>query len=152
MMISFSFFDGLEGLDHVCAHCDLRDIDVAVGHRDLGQGLGLYLLACCRKLRYLTDVGGLGGLAAGIGVDLGVEYEDVYILAGGENMVNAAEADIEGPAVTAEDPAALLVEVVLLCEYASEHAGQSQCTAPSAFACFMCSSIPSALSPNICLA
>ena len=31
-------------------------------------------------------------------------------------MVNAAEADIEGPAVAAEDPAALLVEVVLLFE------------------------------------
>jgi len=32
-------------------------------------------------------------------------------------MVNAAEADIIGPAVAAEDPAALLVEVVLLREY-----------------------------------
>ena len=29
-------------------------------------------------------------------------------------MVDAAEADIEGPAVTAEDPAALLVEVIFL--------------------------------------
>ena len=31
-------------------------------------------------------------------------------------MVNAAEADVEGPAVAAEDPDALLVQVILLRE------------------------------------
>ena len=92
------------------------NIHIAVGHCDLGEGFGLYLLASRRKLCDLTDVGGLGGLTAGVGVNLGVEYEDIHILSGGKHMVNAAEADVEGPAVAAEYPAALLVEVALIVE------------------------------------
>ena len=112
--ISLGFLDGLESLDHVCAHCDLCNVDIAVGHGDLGEGLGLDLLACCRELSDLADVGCLGCLTAGVGVDLGVEYENVDVFAGSENVVNAAEADVERPAVAAEDPAALLVQEVLL--------------------------------------
>ena len=90
------------------------NINISVGHCDLGEGLGLDLLACCRKLSDLADVGCLGSLTAGVGVDLSVEYEDVDVFAGSENVVNAAEADVECPAVAAEDPAALLVQEVLL--------------------------------------
>ena len=93
---------------------------MAISARDLG----LDLLTGCRELRDLTDVGSLGSLSAGVGVDLGVEHEDVDVFAGGEDMVNAAEADIEGPAVAAEDPAGLLVQVILLLKYlGSESAG-----------------------------
>src|SRR5699024_7361121 len=60
------------------------------------------------------DVGGLGGLTAGVGVHLGVEDEDVDILAGGQDVVQTAVADVVGPAVAAEDPHGLLVQVVLL--------------------------------------
>ena len=45
----------------------------------------------------------LGGLAAGVGVHLGVEHKDVDVVARGQDVVKAAEADIVGPTVAAED-------------------------------------------------
>ena len=49
--------DSLDGLRGVGTHGDLRDVDVAILHRDLGEALLLGLLTGCRKLRDLTDVG-----------------------------------------------------------------------------------------------
>ncbi len=115
-LVSLGLGDSLEGLDLVCAHCDLCNVDVTVGHSDLGERLGLDFLTGSRELSDLTDVGSLGGLSAGVGVNLGVEDEDVDVLTGGENMVDAAEADVVCPTVAAEDPDGLLVEVILLCE------------------------------------
>ena len=57
---------------------------------------------------------GLGSLTAGVGIDLGIEDEDVDVRAGSQDMVHAAEADIVSPAVAAEDPDGLLVQVFLL--------------------------------------
>ena len=50
---------------------------------------------------------GLRRLAAGVGVDLGVQHQEVDVAAGGEHVVQAAEADVVGPAVAAEAPDAL---------------------------------------------
>ena len=69
-------------------------------------------LTCCRKLCNLTDLDSLGSLSAGVGVNLGIEYHNVYVFAGSENVVKTAEADIICPAVAAEDPYGLLGEVV----------------------------------------
>jgi hypothetical protein len=55
---------------------------------------------------------GLRLLAAGVRVNLGVEHEDVDVAAGGDDVVEAAEADVVGPAVAADDPDALVDEVV----------------------------------------
>ena len=74
----------------------------------------LIVLAGGGELRNLADVGRLGGLAAGVGVDLGVEDEDVDVVAGGQDVVQAAEADVVGPAVAAEDPDGLLGQVLLV--------------------------------------
>ena len=54
----------------------------------------------------------LRGLAAGVRVDLGVEHEDVDVATRREDVVEAAEADVVGPAVAADDPDALADEVV----------------------------------------
>ena len=54
----------------------------------------------------------LGLLAAGVRVDLGVEHEDVHVVGQREHVVEAAEADVVGPAVAADDPDGLLHEVV----------------------------------------
>ncbi len=43
-------------------------------------------------------------LAAGVRIDLGVEHQDVDVAAGGQHVVQAAEADVVGPAVAADDP------------------------------------------------
>jgi len=46
--------------------------------------------------------GGLGGLSAGIGVYLGIENQQVDILAGGDDVVQTAVTDVIGPAVAAD--------------------------------------------------
>ena len=50
----------------------------------------------------------LGSLSACVGVNLGIEYHDVDILAACKYMVNTAESDIVCPSVTTEDPLGLL--------------------------------------------
>ena len=113
-MVSFCFLHRLQGLILVSAHSDLSNVDVAVGHCDLCKGLLGDGLTCRSELSDLTDLGSLGCLAAGIGVNLGIEYQNVYIFAGSENMIESAEADIICPAVTAENPLALLGNEVLV--------------------------------------
>ena len=51
-------------------------------------------------------------MAAGVGIDFGVQDENVYLTAGGEDVVEAAEANVIGPAVTAHNPNALVDEGV----------------------------------------
>jgi len=108
--------DSLDGLCLVCAHSDLGNIDIAVAHCNLSKALLLGLFTGGCELSNLTDVGSLGSLTAGVGVDLGIEYKDVHILVGGQHMVNTAEADVVCPAVATEDPNGLLAEVFLLRE------------------------------------
>ena len=67
-----------------------------------------------RELRNSADRSGLGSLSAGVGVNLGIEDQDVDILAGSDDVVQAAEADVVCPAVAAEDPHGLLGEVILI--------------------------------------
>ena len=115
-VVGLGLGNSLDGLVGIGAHSHLGHIDVAVAHSDLGEALLLDLLAGRGELGHLADVGGLGGLAAGVGIDLGVEDEDVDVVAGGEDVIHAAEADIIGPAVAAEDPHGLLGEIRLLAE------------------------------------
>src|ERR1035441_2354182 len=51
-------------------------------------------------------------LAAGIRVHLGVEQQDVHIGVGGQHMVEAAKTDVVAPSVAADDPYALLDQLV----------------------------------------
>ena len=51
-------------------------------------------------------------LAAGVGIDLGVEHQDVDVAARCEHVIEPAVADVVGPAVAADDPDALLDQVV----------------------------------------
>ena len=113
-MIGLGLADGRQGLVGIGAHGYLGHIDVAVAHGNLRQGLLGHHLTGGGELRHLADVGGLGGLAAGVGIHLGVKDHHVDVLAGGQDMVQTAEADIVGPAVAAEDPHGLLGEVLLV--------------------------------------
>ena len=69
-------------------------------------------LPAAANLRDRRARGGLGHLAARVGVDLGVEDEDVHVPAAGEDVVQAAVADVIRPAVAADDPDRFLDEVV----------------------------------------
>ena len=69
------------------------------------------LLPGRRELRDRAALRGLRRLAAGVGVDLGVEHEDVHVAARRQHVVEPAEADVVGPPVAADEPHALAHEV-----------------------------------------
>ena len=48
----------------------------------------------------------------GVGIDLGIEHQDVDVFAGSKDMVEVPVADIVGPAVAAEDPDRSLDQVL----------------------------------------
>ena len=79
----------LDGLVHICAHRDLRHIDVAIAHGDLRQALLGNGLTGSGKLCHLTDIGRLGGLTAGVGIHLGIEDHHIHILALCQHMIQA---------------------------------------------------------------
>ena len=58
------------------------NVDVAVGHSDLGQALLADFLTSSSELADFTNVGSLGCLSTGVGVHLSIEDHNVDILAG----------------------------------------------------------------------
>ena len=106
--------DCFDGLVHVSTHSDLCNIDITVGHSDFSKALLSDCFTSCSELCNLTDLRSLGSLTAGVGVNFGIEYHDVDIFTGSQNVVYAAEADIVCPTVAAEDPNRFLGEVFFL--------------------------------------
>ena len=107
--------DSLNSLSVISTHGDLSYVYIAVRHCDACKIflLGLFTASC--ELSYSTSLGSLGGLTAGVGVNLGIEYHNVDVLTGSKDMVYAAEADIVSPSVTTEYPLGLLSQIVLVC-------------------------------------
>ena len=93
-----------ERLVRVGAHGHPRDVDVAVGDRLQREVLLGRRLAGRGELGHGAERGGLRRLAAGVGVDLGVQDEHVDVAPAGEHVVEPAGADVVGPAVAADDP------------------------------------------------
>ena len=100
--------DRLNGLCHVSTHGDLCNVYVAVAHCNACKVFLLDILTAGSELSNRTSLGSLGSLSAGVGVNLGIEYHDVDVFAGSQNVVYAAETDIVSPSVTTEDPLELL--------------------------------------------
>ena len=90
----------------------LGDVDVAVAHRLEAEVLLGDLLAGDGELGGGAQRRRLGLLAAGVRVDLGVEHQDVDVAAQRQHVVEAAVADVVGPAVAADQPDALGDQVV----------------------------------------
>ena len=105
----------VEGLDRggrIGAHRDVRDVDVLVLHLHEAQVLlGLHL-AGRRELGDGAGGGGLGSLAAGVGIHFRVHHQDLDVLARGEHVVETAVADVVRPAVAAQDPDGLADQIV----------------------------------------
>ena len=114
--IGFRLTDGLEGLGLIVAHGHLGHVDVAVAHGDGAQVLLLDLLAAGGELGHRSGGRGLGGLSAGVGVHLGIHDQHIDVPVLGQHVIDAAEADVIGPAVTAEGPHGLLGEIFLVLE------------------------------------
>ena len=80
------------------------DIDVAVAHGQHRQIFLGQLLAAGREFGDRAARRGLRHLAAGVGVDLRVQHQDVHVAAAGQHVVETAVADVVRPAVAADDP------------------------------------------------
>ena len=111
-VVGLGLLDDVEVLGLAGAHGDLRHIDVAVALGNHAEVFLADLLAGGGELGDSTCGGSLRGLSAGVGVHLGVNDDDVHVLAAGQDVVEAAESDVVAPTVAAEDPLALLDEAV----------------------------------------
>ena len=96
----------------VCAHCDSRDVHVAV--RDC---LHCQIFARCAfpgrgELRDRAKRRRFRGLSTSVGVDLGVEYEDVDVASRRQHVIESAVADVIGPSIAAHQPDAAADKMV----------------------------------------
>ena len=129
----------LSRLSVVGARSPLGHVDVAVGRGQHARGPSCRRLAPGGELGHRAAGRRLGGLAAGVGVDLGVQHQDVDVAPRGQHVVEAAEADVVGPAVAADDPDALADEVV---GHASRSAGAAARRRSLASFCGACHPAP----------
>ena len=112
-MVGLGLLDDVEVLGLAGAHSHLGDIDVAVALGNHTEVFLADLLTRGGKLGDSTRGSGLRALSAGVGVHLGVDDDDVDVLAAGQHVVQTAESDIVAPTVAAEDPLALLDRLVI---------------------------------------
>ena len=113
-VVGFRLIHGLQQLHGIGAHGNLGDVDIAVAHGHHAQIFLLGALAGCRELGDRAGGRGLGSLTAGIGVNFGIKHKDVDVLILGDHVIQTAEPDIVGPAVTAEDPDGFLDQHILV--------------------------------------
>ena len=92
----------------------MSNVYIAVAHGNFGQALLLDVLAGSCKLSNLADIGRLRSLTAGVGVNLGIENEDVHVVTGSNHVVKATVTNVVGPAVATEDPEGFLRQEFLV--------------------------------------
>ncbi len=102
----------LHRLVHLGAEGDLRHVDVTVHHHVGTEILAPLALALLAKLGDGAERGGLGLLAAGVGVALGVEHQHIDVLPQAQHVIQPAVTDVVGPAVAADEPDRFLHQVV----------------------------------------
>ena len=111
--ISLGFPNRFQTLSIVGAHGYLCGIDVPVSGGHQTQILLADPLSLSSELGDGTEGRSLGRLPARIGIHFRVEHEDVHVFARGDNMIEAAVADIVRSAVATDDPLAPLNQVVI---------------------------------------
>ena len=112
-VVSFSFCNSLDTLIIVSTHSNVSNVNVAVAHCDTCKILLLNFLTCCCKLCNSACRSWLWRLTACIWVNFCIEYEDIYVFTGSDNVVKTAETDIVSPTVAAEDPLWFLSQIIL---------------------------------------
>src|SRR5690242_6348135 len=90
------------------AESDTGDIRTAIGHCDLRQIFLWLLLSTGGELGYGATWSGFGHLTAGVGIDFGVQHQDVHFSAGRDYVVKSAKANVISPTVTSDHPNAFL--------------------------------------------
>ena len=114
--IALGLQEGADGVLIAGAHRHAGHVHRAVGDRHQAQVFLGGCLAAGGELGHRPERCGLGGLAAGVGVHLGVEHQGVHIAAAGEHMVEAAEADVVSPAIASHQPDAGLHQGIGDCQ------------------------------------
>ena len=110
--IGLGFEKRLRRLRHLGAERDPRDVDVAVHVRQQAEILLSDRLAGGGELRGRAERRRFRRLAAGVRVHLGVQHQDVDVAPVRQHVIEAAVADVVRPSVAADEPHALLHEVV----------------------------------------
>src|SRR5262245_44211430 len=93
-------------------HGDLCDVDVSVAH---GSQTKVFLgrwFASGSEFCHSPQRSSLGGLAAGVGIDLGVQHQNVDVLARSQDVVEATVSYVVCPAIAADYPYAFFDQVV----------------------------------------
>ena len=111
--VGFGLAECLEALCLVGAHCNLCNVNVSVGGLHEAEVFLGNAFAACSELCDSTDRRSLRSLAAGVGVNLGVEHEDVHVFARSKHVVETSVAYVVACTVAADNPMAALGEVVL---------------------------------------
>ena len=102
--IGFSFCNRFNGLVSIGAQGDGCDVDITVGHSELTEVFFAARFTAGSEFSDSATACGLRGLTASIGVDFGIEDEDIDVTTEGEDVIEAAVTDIVGPAIAAHDP------------------------------------------------
>ena len=116
-MVAFSFQQSFYQLVLVCAHCNLCNVNVAIAHSHHTQVFFLNSLTGSSELSNCTSRSSFGSLTACVGVNFCIEYQNVYIFAGSQYVVQTAVTDIVSPAVTTEDPLRFFNQLIFVFQY-----------------------------------
>ena len=119
-VIGLGFDERPQGVLIAGAHGHAGHVDVAIGHRDQSEVLLGAGLAIAGELRHRSPGRGLRHLSAGVGVHLRIQHQDVDVVMGGEEVIDAAEADVVGPAITADHPDTAFHQVIGQAEQAAD--------------------------------
>ena len=111
-VVSLGLADCLEALCVIGTHSHLGNIDVTVGGGNQTQVFLADALAGSSKLGDSADGCSLRGLTAGVAIDLGVNDQDVDVLARCDDVVQTAEADVVACAVATDDPLRTLDQIL----------------------------------------
>ena len=111
-MVSFSFSHGFHELVLISTHSYLSYIDIAIGDSHHAEVLLLRAFAGSSELSDSCSRGSFRGLTASVGVNFGIEDEDVDVVVGSEDVVNTAVTDIVRSTVTTDDPLAAFHQIL----------------------------------------
>ena len=83
---------------------NLRDVNMSVHHHADAEVLTRLALAMLTKFGDRAERSRLRCLAAGIGITLGIENQNVDVFGQAQDVVETAEANVIGPAIAADKP------------------------------------------------
>ncbi len=110
-VVGFSFAEGFERLCLIGSHGHLSHVNITISGGNHTQILFAYALAGCRKFGNGTQWRCFGRLASGIGIDFGIQHQDVDVLARGNHVIQTTVTNVVCSSVTTNNPLAAFNQV-----------------------------------------